>query len=423
MTGPANGDLARSAPRGIGALDRLRLRITAWYVATCAAILVVLGAGLFLVVAREIGGDLDETLAQATRELVAAHRTAGVVLRVPNVALYVTDSLGRATPLDTAGPLVRRVALQAVHAGTATAELPTAKEHALRLSARTFRDPAGALRVAVAAADLEDLEDRYLRLIAEFVVAAVTALLLVAFGGAFLARTFARPVEATVEHMRQFMSDAAHELRTPVAVLRTESEVALARARDSTDDAAAFARIAGDAARLAGVVDDLFTLARAESGELPVDVAPLFLDDLASDAVSAMGSVAVRAGIALRFGDFEEAPVAGSATLLGRTLCILLDNALKYTPAGGEVRVAIRSTATTVSVEVTDTGIGIPPAALARVFERFYRGDGARAASAGAGLGLPIARRIIELHGGSLVLRSTANVGTTVTLSLPRRSD
>jgi signal transduction histidine kinase len=407
--------------RRLGALDRLRRRITVWYVATHAGTLLLLGTGLFLVVAREIRGELDTTLDEATAQTIAQSRTSDVILRIPHVALFVTDSLGRAIPRDTAGPLVRRVAMEAARGGSATAELPTAKEHALRLSARAFRDESGALRVAVATADLEDLEDRFLRLITEFVVAALAAMTLVALGGVFLSRAFARPVESTVEQMRAFMSDAAHELRTPVAVLRTESEVALARPRQGAEDAAAFGRITAEAARLASVVDDLFALARAESGELEFDALPLFLDDVVSDAVSAMGTLAVQGGKVLRLDDFEEAPVLGSAMLLRRVLGILLDNALKYTPRGGLVTVATRSTGMEALVEVRDTGIGITPDALPHVFDRFYRADAARAASSGAGLGLSIARRIIELHGGTISVRAARGGGTIVSVILPAR--
>jgi signal transduction histidine kinase len=256
---------------------------------------------------------------------------------------------------------------------------------------------------------------------AQFAIAAVAALGLLGFGGVFLARKFAVPVEATVERMREFMSDAAHELRTPVAVLRTESEVALARARDGVQDHAAFQRIAGDAARLAAVVDDLFTLARAESGELAIEHLSLFLDDLVSDAVSSFATVATQRGVVLALGDFDEAPVMGSALLLRRLVGILLDNAIKYSGRGTRTVVSISATATAVAVTVADTGAGISAAALPRICDRFFRGDDARAAAPGAGLGLAIAVRIAELHHGTLVIESDVGRGTIARFSMPRR--
>ena len=418
--------MVRRRARDLGrltALDRLRLRISAWYVATCAGILLVLGTGLFFVVAHQIGRELDSTLEESVRALVASDREAGARLLVPGVALYVTDSTGRPLRPDTASAPIARLAERAVRDGAASAALPTSKEHVLRLRALAYRDASGAQRVAVAAADLEDLEDRYLLLITQFVVAAVAALAFVAIGGVLLARKFARPVEVTVERMREFMADAAHELRTPVTVLRTESEVSLARARDDREDAAAFERIASSAARLADVVNDLFTLARAESGELPIERGPLFLDDLLSDAVSAMGSAAMQGGIALRIGEFQEAPVFGSATLLRRVLGILLDNALKYSRPTDTVVASVRASARSVTVEITDTGIGIAADVLPHVFERFYRGCAARESGPGAGLGLAIARRIVEVHGGTLTLSSTPGAGTTARLTLPRRAE
>lgn len=414
--------VARAGRRPLGALDRLRLRISAWYVATGAGILLVLGTGLFFVVAQQIGRELDHTLEQAASAMAEADRSPGVRLQVPGVTLSITDAAGRVLAPDTGGYSVARVAQRAVRDGTAQDELPLEKEHVLRLRARAFRTASGEVRVAVAAADLEDLEDRYQQLIVNFSVAAVIALALVGFGGVFLARKFARPVEETVARMREFMSDAAHELRTPVAVLRTESEVALARPRNGTEDSAAFQRIAAGAGRLSTVVDDLFMLARAESGELDVERTPVFLDDILSDSVSAFNGLAVHRSIALVLHEFDEAPALGSAVLMRRAMAILLDNALKYTNAGGRVTASTRASAVTVTVEVADTGLGIADADMPRVFDRFYRSDAAREAASGSGLGLAIALRIAQLHGGTLTLESIAGQGTTARLTLPRHA-
>lgn len=403
-------------------LDRLRLRLTAWYVGTYAAVLVALGAGLFFVVAHQIGRELDDGLDAATRSVVAdaaAGRADGNQLRMPGISVYVFDSAGRPVLPDTASALIRRVVRRARATGAATIQVASGKESELRAHLSRFRSADGSMRTAVAAADLEDLEDRYTILITQFVVAACIALLIVTVGGIILARKSAEPVEAAVEHMRRFMADAGHELRTPVTVLRTEAEVALDRPREPGPDADAFRRMADEAASLASVVEDLFTLARAESAQLPVDRNALFLDDVVSDAVTTVGSIAARKGVALSLDEYEEAPVVGSATLLRRLVVILLDNAVKYTPPGGRVTVSVRVDAALAIVDVTDTGGGIASSALPYVFDRFYRSEEGRAAAPGGGLGLSIARWIADAHGGDLVISSERGVGTRVHLTLP----
>jgi signal transduction histidine kinase len=243
----------------------------------------------------------------------------------------------------------------------------------------------------------------------------------VAVGGVFLARISSGPVESIVEQMRTFMADASHELRTPVTVLRTEAEVALARPGGDADSRRALTVIASEAARLSGVVEDLLILAGGDGRQLAVERAPAYLDDVVSDAVSAFGTVARQRDVTLSLAHFEEAPVSGNVVLLRRLVAALIDNAIKYTPAGGRVDVSVRAVETSVRVDVADTGIGIDGEALPRVFDRFFRTDRARASAQGTGLGLPIARWIAEAHDGRLTVASTPGEGTLVTLLLPRR--
>ena len=411
----------------LGALDRLRLRLAAWYVGTYAVILLVLGGGLFLVVARQIRVELDRTLAAAADALAQAateEPEAATRLRIPGTSLYLIDSLGHSLLADTSTSttLVRSTAAAALTSGIAIRQLPSGAERVARAYARTFRGRDGQVRVAVAAANLEDLEDRYSLLITQFAISAGLALALVALGGVFVARKSAAPVEAVVEQMRRFLADAGHELRTPVTILRTEAEVALGRGPASPDDVRAFRIIAGEAERMGGVVDDLFTLARAEAAELPVERMPLYLDDVVSDAVAAAGNGAARRGVTLEIGDYQEAPVLGSAALLHRLVRLLLDNAIKYTRPGGRVDVSVVAQGDRVVVRVADSGIGIAPDALPRVFDRFFRADDARAEGTGAGLGLAIGRWIAEAHQGTLTLQSAAGLGTTACLDLPRHT-
>ncbi len=419
-------------------LAKLRRRLVAWYVGTTVAILFALGGALFVAVAHQAGVQLDESLDEAVTLVshaainsparghpAADHLgdpawAAASALRVPGLQLYLFDSTGTSLFPDVViGPGVRGAALEAARHGVASFERPSASEQVERIRARSVRARNGQLLIAIASADLEDLEDRYTLLIWQFAIAAFTAVVLSAIGGAWLAKQSAAPIEAAVVHMREFMADAAHELRTPVSVLRAEADVAATREREPALDALAFGVITHETRKLAGVVDDLFTLAHAESGERTIERLPVFFDDLVSDGVVAVSGQAAAKGVALHLSEFEEARVVGDATLLARLIGALLDNAIKYTPRGGSVRVSVRPAGRGVTLTTEDSGIGIPADDLPHVFDRFFRAHDARRAASGAGLGLAIAKWIVEAHDGTIAISSVSGVGTTVVITLP----
>jgi signal transduction histidine kinase len=221
-----------------------------------------------------------------------------------------------------------------------------------------------------------------------------------------------------MEQMRRFMADAAHELRTPVTVLRARAEVALGQDRDAERDAASLLAMEQEADRVGAIVGDLLTLARADAGERPVAREALYLDDLAANAVESVRALAERKRVALEVGEFDEAAITGDRALVRRLLLIVLDNAIKYTPAGGHVRLDVTAADGRRSVVVSDTGIGIPADQLPHVFERFYRGEPARREAEGAGLGLAIARWITDSHGARIDI-AAAQQGTRVTIVFP----
>lgn len=217
------------------------------------------------------------------------------------------------------------------------------------------------------------------------------------------------------------MADASHELRTPVAIVRGEADVALSREdRDPASLRESLRVVGEEGRRLSRIVEDLFTLARADAGQHPLVPADLYLDELVEECVRAYQSLAAERGIRLSCRSPVEVAYRGDEALLRRMVLNLLDNAPKHTASAGSVEVALTSAPGAVRIEVRDTGSGIPPAARAHVFERFYRADVARTrARGGAGLGLPIARWIAESHHGSLVLADTGPHGTTFVASLP----
>jgi signal transduction histidine kinase len=210
--------------------------------------------------------------------------------------------------------------------------------------------------------------------------------------------------------------------------VRTEADVTLSRATRTNEEYRASVVVMQDAARrLTRIVDDLFLLARADSGHLVVQLAPLYLEDVVDDATRGVRQLADRRGVKVALTNVVEAQVVGDADLLGRLLLNLLDNAIKASPDGATVEVEMTRRNGACAVSVTDSGPGIPDAVKTRVFERFFQVDAARARhdssqTSGAGLGLAIVRRIAEVHKGSVELVESRAGRTEFRLTLPLQS-
>jgi signal transduction histidine kinase len=417
-------------------LRRLRRRLTTWYLATFGAILLLLGGGLFLAIRHQFATQLDASLRQATRELQRAalirEREAGLAgsvvdavdeLHIPDRTLYLLRADGVPIRPDSADDWIREAARIAGSSGALDSDQELPGERTLRLHAERFTLPNQGPWVAVAVADKIELEVRYASLIAAFGAATLVALVLVAAAGSVLVGQSIAPIERSIEQMQRFMADAAHELRTPLSVLRSRAEIALQQPRDAPRYVAALEGIAAESNRLARIVDDLLTLARADAGERAIERGRLFLDDIVLDAADAARVVADGKGVTLTVGEFEEAPVDGDPHLLRQLVMILLDNAIKFTPIGGSVTVGIGRDDGRPLLTVVDSGPGIPAEQLPHVFERFYRGDPARprlgGAASGSGLGLAIAHWIATSHGAELSLTSEPGRGTTARARFP----
>ena len=420
-------------------LGPLRLKLTLWYLVTLFAIIVLLGGGLFLAIGHRFTTELDQSLRDASAQLAHAAQTreleSGVrgkvvdaveELHIADRSLFLLDSTGAPNTPTEAPDWIRTAVKQMGATGALDLEHEVRRDKTLKLHAERVLLASGTSVIAVAVADKIELEDRYAALITAFGGAAAFALVMVAIGGWLLVRQATAPIEASMTQMQRFMADAAHELRTPITVLRTQAEVALQRERDQTGYVAALRGIESESRRLGRIVDDLLTLARADSGERPFVASRVFLDDVVMDAVGAAGAMAAAGGVTLSVGGFEEAPVNGDAELLRQLVMIVLDNAIKFTPRGGKVDVTVGRRGPDAVCTIVDTGPGIAPEQLPHVFGRFYRGDPARgrqspgdAVASGAGLGLSIAQWIAVLHHGTIGIESPAGAGTTVSVVIP----
>lgn len=229
-------------------------------------------------------------------------------------------------------------------------------------------------------------------------------------------------LEESFREQQRFIADASHELRTPLAVLRSETEVALGKKRSTEEYEESLLLIKDEAERLSRIVEDLSILANQQS-EVPAVLTkePLVLNDVVNDCVRAARVLGSRKELSLRLENTSMAlTLNGDEELLRRMLLNLLDNAVKYTPAGGKIFVELTRQNGSARLVVSDTGIGIPVTEQAHVFDRFYRVDKARSRSpGGAGLGLSIVSWIVEAHDGKVTLESLPQRGSKFTVELP----
>jgi heavy metal sensor kinase len=228
-------------------------------------------------------------------------------------------------------------------------------------------------------------------------------------------------IELSVKRLTQFTADASHDLRTPIALIRTSAELALRRSRSADEYRETLARILSTSEETTRLIEDLLTLARADAGAA---ILQLRSEDIVPHVTrAAEQSALLAAAKSVQFSrSIPAAPLTFSldSRAIERLLLILLENAVKYTPAGGSVSLQLTNEGERVSIEVRDTGIGISERDLPHIFERFYRADVARTRdSGGSGLGLAIARWIVEQHGGVIEAQSTLGGGSIFRVTLP----
>lgn len=239
----------------------------------------------------------------------------------------------------------------------------------------------------------------------------------------WLAGRALRPAQEAWERQQRFIASASHELRAPLTLIRASAEVAL---RDTPPDAADQHELLGDilaeSDHMRRLVDDLLTLTRLDSGQLTLTIEPVNLAELLSKVQRQVARLGEQRGISVVL-ETADGTVQADAERLQQVLLITLDNALRYTPSGGRITLSATPTGRTVQITVADTGSGIAPEHLPHIFDRFYRADPARGRENGnAGLGLAIAKGLVEAMRGRITVTSAVGVGTTVAVALPREN-
>ena len=468
-------------------IETVRTRLTLWYVSLLAAILVAVIGLIYFLLARALYDRIDEGLHGVTQiaatslandlaegqsvEDAARSTSAELASRQQLIAIY--DGSGRL--LGEAGreddivipppPAAEMVSNGEPRLLTIVEADDLDDRHRLGMR-RVAIQPANVEYIIVAGVSLEptDEELESLRGILTYVVP--LSLVVAGIGGWFLARRSLSPVVAMADRarrigvenlserlpvanpkdelgllagtfnellarldgsltqQRQFMADASHELRTPVNIARTAAAVALQQpARAEAEYRETLAIVEQETVRLSRIVDDMFTLTRADAGNYPVRMMPMYLDELLDEAVRAARVVAGSRGVSIVCESAHPAPFTGDEDLVRRLVGNVLDNAIRYSPSGGSVRVALDGAEGRWLISIADQGPGIPADVQPRIFERFYRVDAARshdgAGDGGAGLGLALARWIARAHHGEIRLASSSRLGSTFEIELP----
>lgn len=227
-------------------------------------------------------------------------------------------------------------------------------------------------------------------------------------------------LDYSFRQVRQFSADASHELQTPLTILKGEIEVALRSARSPEEYQRVLRSSLEEVDRLSHLVEGLLLLARADVGVLRMDLRPLQLKEFLEEVGEQVGRLAEDQNISLSYGSLESVAIHGDREHLKRLLLNLLDNAIKYTPAGGRVTLSLRCDGNRAWLGISDTGIGLTKDEQEHIFHRFYRAAEARTQrGGGAGLGLCIAQSIAEAHGGRILVESAPGRGSTFTVVLP----
>jgi signal transduction histidine kinase len=419
---------------------RLRWQLTLWYVAVFTVIMAAFGAAAYVVLTNEMEKGLDRSLERTvdirTRWVLEGTRPSRLRFSsedsIPGERNVFVFSANRRKGCQDCQPFwfiepispkeapsfVQSHALRVLNDSVPKYRVRLTDGSRYTLYGKKVTAQSGRVYATVALEASEELQQRYPSTFVGFIGAAIVALLLVGIGGATLAQQSIKPIESAIMQMRRFMGDAAHELKTPIAVLRARTDVALQRERSAEEYHEILNSVSSEAERLGSLVENMLLLARADAGQWPVQKVRVFLDDILMDAASAARALGTAKNVHIEMNTLEEASVHGDPTLLRQLFMILLDNAIKFTPDGGKVIAMAERNGRICRVTIEDTGVGIPASALPHVFERFFRADPARSRG-GTGLGLSIARWIVDSHGGRIDVTSSEGKGTTVKVVLP----
>ena len=411
-------------------LDRIRRRLTLGYVGILALIVVILLVVAVTGFSAELTRQQDDLLAQEARNqaenLLTGTQREVLAEGSDEFGWIVLDPDGRVTGSDSAAPSLglpngelERRALQGDEVVSATIQ---GSDGGVRAVSMPMYDESGeVVGVLQYARSLREVQETVNGLVLVLLPLGLGSLGLAAVGGLYMARRAVRPAQESFDRQRAFIADASHELKTPLTLIKASMEV-LQRGLADEEDKELADDVLTETERMSVILSDLLTAARIDAGQLTIRQETFDLASVISAVVDRFGTRAASAGIRLEIEAEGKLPALGDQERTEQILTVLLDNALTYTPRDGSAAVAGHTRDGFVETIVKDTGPGIAPEHLSRIFERFYRADPARsrASGGGTGLGLAIARDLAHAQKGDLKAENAKDGGAVFRLTLPQ---
>ena len=415
-------------------LERMRWRLTLGYAGIFALILLVLATAAVVGFSRELTDQQDTLLTQEAKDLernlldddnreVLAEGSAEYSWVALDPEGHVTNRDPTAATLGTLGLPSKELARQSLEEDEGVSATIRGPQGRVRVVSMPMREESGeVVGVIQYARSLKGVQQTIGRLVLLLLPLGLGGLGAALFGGLYMAGRAMRPARESFERQRAFVADASHELKTPLTLIRADAEMVLYRGHLNEEDRKLVDHALAETERMSAILSDLLLVARLDAGKADLATKPFDLVSVLSEEAERFGVRAAAKEIRLEVQVPGELPARGDPKRTGQILAVLLENAVRFTPPGGSIALSGRLQDRWVEANVTDTGHGISPDHLPRVFDRFYRAETSRTRgkSGGTGLGLAIARDLARAQGGDLVAESAKDGGATFRLRLPR---
>jgi two-component system, OmpR family, sensor kinase len=458
----------------------IRWRLTIWYGVVLSLILIIFASGIFIYFKNSLQESIDAKIRSIGEVLSSSMTDAHNTSVFGNFERYLENVLGKKPKgkfiqiMDSSGRIGAKMsdiegealptsfsALERAMRGEIVYETIERTKPRLRMITIPILENKKVTSVVQVGTSLEDFDETIRKLLLIIIISIPTSICVTIVVGYFMARKALRPVDQirraavkisssnldekiditgrkdelsrlaetfnaminrlkdAFQRINQFSIDVSHELKTPLTILKGETEVALRKEREKHDYQVLLMSNLEEIDRMSCIIDDLLLLSKADTKEIKLNVEEVALRDLVIDVCMDMKVVADKKSVALETSELEDIRLKGDELKLRRMLLNIVENGIKYSHAGGKVSVSSYVNDGYAKIDVKDNGIGISEEDIKYIFDRFYRADPSRKRESGSGLGLSISRWIAEAHKGGIEVKSQPAQGSMFTIKLP----